>query len=65
MRTLSEIFKSIVKSYNNNETLNFVDLRDLDTLLQGTEIAKSFISTYNNNEQINYTQLRTLENLTK
>ena len=34
MRTLQEITKSIIESYNNNERPNFIDVRDLDILSQ-------------------------------
>ena len=34
MRTLQEITKSIIESYNNNERPNFIDIRDLDILSQ-------------------------------
>ena len=61
MRTLAQIFDSVVKSYNNKEMLNFIDLRDLDELLKGTDLVKSLIDTYNNKEQINFIQLRDLE----
>lgn len=63
MRTLSQIFDSLVKSYNNKEMLNFIDLRDLDENIKGTDLVKSFIETYNNKEQINFIQLRDLEKL--
>jgi len=63
MRTLSEIFDSVVKSYNKKELLNFTDLRDLDELLKNSDLVKSFIYTYNNKEQINFIQIRDLENL--
>jgi len=43
--------------------LNFIDLRDLDENLKGTDLVKSFIETYNNKEQINFIQLRDLEKL--
>ena len=32
MRTLEEITKSIIESYNNNERPNYIDVRDLDIL---------------------------------
>jgi len=32
MRTLEQITKSIIESYNNNERPNFIDVRDLDIL---------------------------------
>ena len=63
MKTLKQIFDSVVKSYNNKELLNFTDLRDLDELLKSSDLVKSFIDTYNNKEQINFMQLRDLENL--
>ncbi len=34
MRTLQEITNSLIESYNKNETINFVDIRDLDILSQ-------------------------------
>lgn len=63
MRTLKQIFESIVKSYNNREMLNFTDLRDLDQLLinKDADLVNSFIDTYNNQEQINFFRLRDLE----
>lgn len=63
MRTLSQIFESVVKSYNNKELLNFTDLRDLDQKLKNCDLFESFVKTYNNKEQINFIQLRKLENL--
>ena len=32
MRTLQQITKSLIKSYNNKTAPNFVDIRDLDKL---------------------------------
>lgn len=63
MRTLKQVFDSLVKSYNNQETVNFIDVRDLDELLKDSDLVKSLIDTYNNNEQINFFHLRDLEKL--
>ena len=65
MRSLKNIFESIVKSYNNNDCINFIDLRDLDIILKSNDLVKSFIKTYNEKEKINFIQLRDLEQLTK
>jgi len=34
MRTINEITKSLIKSYNNNERPNFIDLRDLEVIVE-------------------------------
>jgi len=34
MRTLEQITASIIESYNNNERPNFIDIRDLEVLVQ-------------------------------
>jgi len=62
MRTLKQVFESVVKSYNNKERLNFMDIRDLDELLSDRRLFDSFVKTYNSNESINFIQLRDLEN---
>jgi len=34
MRTLEQITNSLIESYNNNERPNFIDIRDLETLVE-------------------------------
>ncbi len=34
MRTTEQILKSLIESYNNNERPNFIDLRDLQALVE-------------------------------
>ena len=62
MRTLQQVFESVVKSYNNKEKLNFMDVRDLDELLSDRRLFDSFVKTFNEDELINFIQLRGLEN---
>lgn len=63
MRTLKQVFDSLVKSYNKKESLNFIDIRDLDELLTDRRLFDSFVKTYNQKESINFIQLRELESL--
>jgi len=65
MKLLSEIFDSLLKSYNNNETINFIDIRDLEEIIPNSKLIKSLINSYNNREKINFRDLRDLENLIK
>jgi len=34
MRTTEQILNSLIESYNNNERPNFIDLRDLQALVE-------------------------------
>ena len=64
MRKLHEIFESVVKSYDNNEVINFVDVRDLgEKLPKNSDLFIKFVNGYNGREFIKYSDLRELEML--
>ena len=50
MRTLEQILHSLIKSHNNNERPNFIDLRDLQALVE-KENNKNSIKLIFDNEQ--------------
>ena len=63
MRTLKTILESVIVSYNNQEIINFVDLRELDSLLEDRELFYKFVTGYNNKETVNFFQIRSLDNI--
>ena len=62
MRHLQAVLESIITSYNNQERINFVDLRELDSLLINRDLFQEFVTSYNNVETVNFFQIRSLEN---
>ena len=67
MRTLTEVFESVVNAYNNKEVLNFIDVRDLDTMLMDShpDLVQSIIDSYNNKEVLNFIYVRDLDMIAK
>ena len=66
MRNLARVFESMVKSYNEGNSINFVDLRDLDAqLIDNRDLVEKFIGTFNRMEKINFFDLKELETLIK
>ena len=65
MRNLSQTLQSIIKSFNNNERINFIDLRELDALLNDRVLFQSFVDGHNNNEKVDFFHLQKLEELIK
>jgi hypothetical protein len=61
MRNLKQIFDSIVKSYNKNETINFFDLNHLGLVIENTELMDSITKSYNKKESINFIDIRGIE----
>ena len=61
MKNLNNTLQSIIKSYNNQESINFVDLQFIDTKFEGTEIAKEFINNYNERESLNFLLVQKLD----
>jgi len=63
MRNLKNTFESIVKSYNNNESINFVDLSFLDVNIENDDLIEQLISNYNKKEALNFLLIQKLDNL--
>ena len=63
MKTLTQTLQSIIKSFDQNLSINFVDLRDLDMQLTDRDLFQSFVDGHNNNERIDFFQLQKLQEL--
>tara|TARA_R110000764_G_scaffold4017_2_gene16584 strand:- start:1064 stop:1264 length:201 start_codon:yes stop_codon:yes gene_type:complete len=63
MKTLSETLQSIIKSFNENLSINFVDLRDLDINLTDRNLFQSFVDSHNNHEKVDFFDLQKLNEL--
>ena len=59
MRTLKEILQSVIKSYHNNESINYIDLRDLDGKIDNL-LFLDLVSSYNENKTLHFLQIREL-----
>mgnify|MGYP001571026925 CR=1 FL=1 len=63
MKTLSQTLQSIIESFDQNLSINFVDLRDLDMNLTDRDLFQSFVDDFNNNKKVDFFQLQKLEEL--
>jgi hypothetical protein len=63
MKTLKNTLESIIKSYNNNESVNFVDLSFLDINIKNKDLIEQLISNYNKKEALNFLLVQKLDNL--
>jgi hypothetical protein len=61
MRDLAQVFDSLVKSFDNRETANFIDLRDLERHIGDTDLFESIVTDYNENRATSYFTLKQLE----
>lgn len=65
MKTLKETLQSIIKSFNENQSINFVDLRDLDMHLTDRELFQLFVDGFNKNQKVDFFHLQKLDELVK
>ena len=63
MKTLSQTLQSIIKSFNENLSINFVDLRDLDMNLTDRDLFQSFVDGHNNHKKVDFFDLQKLNEL--
>jgi len=61
MKNLNNTLQSVIKSYNNQESINFVDLQFIDNEFQGMEIVNEFISNYDKREVLNFLLVQKLD----
>jgi len=61
MRNLKEVLESVIESYNNRLSINFVDLRDLEKEFTCTDAINNLIDVFNKNEKLNFTHVRDIE----
>jgi hypothetical protein len=63
MRNLVEVFESLVNSFNNRETANFIDLRDLQRHIGDSDLFEEIVTDYNEGRATNFFSLRQLQEL--
>ena len=61
MKNLKQTLQSIIKSFNENQSINFVDLRDLDMNLTDRNLFQLFVDGHNNNEKVDFFHIQKLE----
>lgn len=65
MRNLDEILESIIDSFNNGLSVNFIDLHPLVQKFEKSEVIKDLIISYDNNTKLTYNQVKNVEILIK
>ena len=63
MTNLNNTLKSVIKSFDSGESINFVDLRFIDDELKGEAIVNRFIDKYNKSEPLNFALVLELKNI--
>ena len=64
MRNLLEVLESVIETYYNNEFLNYMDIRDLDSLMNSNrDLVNTLINSYNEKERIDCIQIFELEQI--
>tara|TARA_R110002126_G_scaffold89066_3_gene213072 strand:+ start:1850 stop:2053 length:204 start_codon:yes stop_codon:yes gene_type:complete len=63
MKNLNTTLQSVIRSFNNQESISFTDLQIIDERFEGTKIADEFIDNFNKRESLNFLLVQKLDSL--
>ena len=63
MKNLNTTLQSVIRSFNNQESISFTDLQIIDEMFERTKIADEFIYNFNKREPLDFFLVQKLDSL--
>ena len=63
MKNLNTTLQSVIRSFNNQESISFTDLQIIDERFEGTKIVDEFVDNFNKRESLNFFLVQKLDSL--
>ena len=63
MKNLNTTLQSVIRSFNNQESISFTDLQIIDEMFERTKIVDEFVDNFNKRESLNFFLVQKLDSL--